>query len=568
MRRSVTLSAALGVAMALTVAPAPPQIEVVSTPKVVEESQPVQLSTASTVRTATPVNVEDEELVDRDPGTEVFRSETIATTIPFSMIGFELPDGPEEVRVRAKLGDGAEWGEWHELERVEEDDRPDPGSDEAAQDRSHRFTEPLFVAEADRFQVEVDADALPAGGEVADLEAVLLDTDGLSGGPDERKVVRVGGPVAEASDASRRPNIVSRSQWGAQAPRSGASYASNVDLVVVHHTAGNNSYTQAQAAGQVRGIQSYHRNTLGWKDMGYNVLIDRFGTIYEGREGGLERAVIGAHAANYNTGSFGVSVMGNFVHVDAPQAAYNSLRDVIAWQSWLHGIDPMGTSNRTYQGSRVRTVSGHRDVGQTACPGRIQDRMWWLRTEAAKMVDAAPPASSGTFRDVDDSSPHRPAIERLHEEETISGFPDGTYRPADGLTRGQMATIFARSMGLGSKHPDGEFRDVDINTSHAGHITAIVDAGVVSGYPDGTYRPNQRVTRAQMATFLSRAKGIGPRDAQPFTDVGPDNAHYRWVAAAHGQGWVWGFAQDQYLPNRDLRRDEAANMVDRAFPSR
>jgi uncharacterized protein with LGFP repeats len=155
-------------------------------------------------------------------------------------------------------------------------------------------------------------------------------------------------------------------------------------MTVVHHTAGSNSYTREQAPGRVRGYQNYHRNTLGWTDIGYNALVDRYGTIYEGRAGGLDRGVIGAHAANYNTGSFGVSVMGNFASVDAPQAAYDALVRIISWKAAVHGFDPMGTTNRTYNGNRLRTISGHRDMGQTACPGLIQNRMWWLRTESSK----------------------------------------------------------------------------------------------------------------------------------------------------------------------------------------
>jgi hypothetical protein len=149
--------------------------------------------------------------------------------------------------------------------------------------RTERFTEPAWVGEAEQFQVELPADAR---GD-ARLQATVLDTEGLAGGPVERRRFTVpGGPVAEAST---QPAIVSRAQWGAQAPRSAATYASGVDMAVVHHTAGSNSYTRDQAAGRVRGYQNYHRNTLGWKDIGYNALVDRYGRIYEGREGGLSR---------------------------------------------------------------------------------------------------------------------------------------------------------------------------------------------------------------------------------------------------------------------------------------
>ncbi len=69
----------------------------------------------------------------------------------------------------------------------------------------------------------------------------------------------------------------------------------------MHHTATPNTYTRAEAPGVVRAIYRYHTVSNGWDDIGYNVLIDRFGTVYEGRKGGLESPVIGAHASGWNT---------------------------------------------------------------------------------------------------------------------------------------------------------------------------------------------------------------------------------------------------------------------------
>lgn len=522
---------------------------------------------------------------------DVHRSSTVAAPLPFSMIGFELPDGVDTLRVRTATDDGA-WGEWYELERISVDDGPDAGSQEAlSAARTHRFTEPAYTGEATRFQVEVPADeaatATSADGEL-DLEATVLDTEGLSGGPSDRSV-RVGGAIAEAST---RLVVVSRADWGAQAPRSAATYAKDgIDLVVVHHTAGSNDYTREQSAGRVRGYQSYHRNTLGWKDIGYNALIDKYGTLYEGREGGLDRAVIGAHAAGYNTGSFGVSVMGNYTNIDASSAAYESLANVIAWKARIHGFDPLGTTSRTYDGRYVRTVTGHRDVGTTSCPGRISDKMWWIRTQGAERRDTvgspslpAPeptpepspeptpvtPTETYRFTDVKSDSPHRPGILELADASIINGYADNTYKPANSLSRAQMATIFARAMGLEPVQPNGRFKDVTINTSHAGHIMALVEAGVVNGFADDTYRPNQMVTREQMATYLVNAKKLKPAGPTPYADVSTRSVHHGSIGTAWRSGWVFGFrnsaGDDIYLPQRELRRDEAANMVARAFP--
>ena len=110
------------------------------------------------------------------------------------------------------------------------------------------------------------------------------------------------------------PAIVPRSVWGADESirRNAPQYGSPVRLAIVHHTAGPNDYSPSQAAAIMRGIQLYHVKSNGWNDIGYNFLVDRFGTVYEGRYGGIDRDVVGAHARGFNTGSVGVAVIGTF----------------------------------------------------------------------------------------------------------------------------------------------------------------------------------------------------------------------------------------------------------------
>ncbi|GGI05939.1 S-layer homology domain-containing protein [Egicoccus halophilus] len=557
---------ALLVAMALAIAPPASQVDVVAIPEVVSEDLAVRVPTDRLSLASTGQDVPD-----------AHRSDPIAAPIPFSMVGFRLPDGVDSVRVRT-AGDDGNWDEWYELERIDEEDGPDAGTAEAANDRSQRYTDPVFVGEATRFQVEIPGQEL-VGLDAGELEvaATVLDTDGLSGGPVARRAVTVDGPVAEAATA---PRVVTRSQWGARAYRGAPSFQDNVDLVVVHHTAGSNNYTKAQAAGIVRGIQSWHMDSNGWADIGYNVLVDRFGTIYEGREGGLTRGVVGAHAAGYNSGSFGISVMGNFVSVDAPQAAYEALADTIAWKAALHGFDPQGTTNRTYRGARVRTVTGHRDVGTTSCPGRISDRLWWLRDQAAKRSTTTPatgPAGGSTsaarFVDVTASAHHHDSIVTVHETRALLGFQvAGTdqweFRPNQALNRGDMARAVAVGMGLEPKWNDWQGRFPDVNSSQAywlgPYIAALVDAGIIQGYPDGTFRPGEPLRRDQMATFLHKAMNL--RDARPtFVDVPAGSTHYWAIGAVQREGITMGVSPTEYGPTQTMRRDQSATLVVRAF---
>ena len=128
----------------------------------------------------------------------------------------------------------------------------------------------------------------------------------------------------------------------------------------------------------VKAIQLYHVQSNGWNDIGYNFLVDRFGTIYEGRFGGIERNVVGAHALGFNTGSVGVAVLGTYGDAAPTKAAQDAVAKLLAWRLDVAHLDPQSTLMVTSGGSEkfapgaqvlLRTVSGHRDTGSTACPG-------------------------------------------------------------------------------------------------------------------------------------------------------------------------------------------------------
>ena len=127
-------------------------------------------------------------------------------------------------------------------------------------------------------------------------------------------------------------------------------------------------------------IEIYHVKSNGWNDIGYNFLVDRYGTVYEGRYGGIDRNVIGAYARGFNTGSIGVAVIGTFSTAAIPAAAETSLEKLLAWRLDLAHVDPVSTLTFVSGGSEryragvpvvLRAVSGHRDTGLTTCPGDL-----------------------------------------------------------------------------------------------------------------------------------------------------------------------------------------------------
>jgi hypothetical protein len=187
---------------------------------------------------------------------------------------------------------------------------------------------------------------------------------------------------ARASQTTGTPfPYVSREEWGADdcRPRSAPEYG-QVKAVVVHHTVSLNDYSAEEAPQIVLAICRYHRNSNGWNDIGYNALVDKYGTIYEGRAGGLDQAVVGAQAQGFNSQTAGISNIGEYSSVPASAEALTATANYIRWKLGVHG-QPLsgpvtltsagGPESRYAAGARVSVdrVLGHRDTGKTACPG-------------------------------------------------------------------------------------------------------------------------------------------------------------------------------------------------------
>ena len=146
----------------------------------------------------------------------------------------------------------------------------------------------------------------------------------------------------------------------------------------MHHTASTNAYSCARSASIVRGIEVYHVKGNGWDDIGYNFLVDACGQIFEGRWGGIDRNVVGAHSGGFNSGTVGVSLIGTYERATPTAAAQNSLVKLLAWRLDIAHVDPLSTvpfvsgGNGKFAKGRtvnLRAVSGHRDTYLTACPG-------------------------------------------------------------------------------------------------------------------------------------------------------------------------------------------------------
>ena len=174
-----------------------------------------------------------------------------------------------------------------------------------------------------------------------------------------------------AGAVTAKPMIYSRAQWGADERMRDESslHYGEVHAGFVHHTVNANNYTAAQVPAIIRGIYAYHTQSRGWSDVGYNFLVDRFGRIWEGRYGGVDRPVVGAHTLGYNDDAFAMSAIGNFETAQPSAAVLDAYGRLFAWKLSLHGVSA-GSTRQWVTKQYLPAINGHRDVGQTACPGK------------------------------------------------------------------------------------------------------------------------------------------------------------------------------------------------------
>ncbi|MHC3470540.1 peptidoglycan recognition protein family protein [Streptomyces sp. 7R007] len=193
-----------------------------------------------------------------------------------------------------------------------------------------------------------------------------------------------------------RPRIITRRGWGANEKlrEKGFVYTKKVKAAFVHHTASGNGYKCSQADSVIRGIYRYHVKSMGWRDIGYNFLVDKCGNIYEGRAGGVAKPVLGAHTLGFNTNSMGIAVLGSFGSHKPPAAALKAIARLTAWKLGLWGGNPRGKTylksgggNLYRKGRNVRlnVISGHRDGYSTECPGwQLYRKLGTARSTAAR----------------------------------------------------------------------------------------------------------------------------------------------------------------------------------------
>lgn len=296
--------------------------------------------------------------------------------------------GGDEGRILYRTKSGARWSPWSVAGEAHD----------LATGRRH-YSGVLWVARPDSVQWRSRG---PVHG-------VTLDYLNTIDGP--RRTVSI---PATAAAVARAPGIVSRARWGADesltrtsGPCERAHYP--VQQLFVHHTAGTNH--DPHPAATMRAILYYHVVRRGWCDIGYNFVISPRGRVFEGRaaraydpwelhdgEDRSARVVTGAHVLEFNSGSVGISLMGNYSTAPLPRRARRALVGVLAWEADRHNLKPRGRhvyrNPATSVAQRLFVIAGHRDAGQTACPGgNVYRALPRIRRRVATVIGAEKPVA-------------------------------------------------------------------------------------------------------------------------------------------------------------------------------
>ncbi len=350
---------------------------------VVPQVQTIPVAGVDAIGLAESPEPEDESGQAADPSPRRGASPLVVTgklnAEPFSALGvtWTRDTAVGDVAVQARIRSAGKWVEWSEVV-VQPSSSADADTPEAA-GVARAGSDPLYVGPSDAVQVRVDS----TGVKPRDVHLVLIDpgssdADSQAAGAGAGRLL--GGATAEAAEP--KPAYVTRAGWGADERLRSCtpSVSSTIKGGILHTTATSNDYTAAQSAAIMRSMYAYHTGSLGWCDIGYNFLVDKFGTLFEGRYGGVDKPVIGSHTGGFNSYTVGVSMIGNQDLVAPSAATLRTVQSVFAWKFGLHGVNPTSTATYTSAGGSATSypagtlvtrsaISGHRDYSSKSCPG-------------------------------------------------------------------------------------------------------------------------------------------------------------------------------------------------------
>lgn len=327
------------------------------------------------------------------------------STDEFGLIGVTADEGLDpKSRVLVRVREDGVWSAWQPL--TISDHGPDPSSPEA--EDALFGTDPLLTSEADGVQVRIDTPGgeVPTGLQVMLIDNPVVDEDAAIPTAQVRDLPI--STVAAGAWTAPQPTIITRAEWGAdeRLRRAAPKTSGTIKAGFIHHTASTNNYAPEAAAQQVRNLYTWFTKGRKYSDIAYNFLVDRYGRIYEGRGGGLDQPIVGAHTAGFNSETFAISAIGNY-HTTRPNpeeltAVTNAMSSVMAWKLAMHHRDPNATTTlisdsgsgtsrfKPGQAATALVVGGHGDIGSTSCPGRfLEPQLPTIRAQAVTSIGAS-----------------------------------------------------------------------------------------------------------------------------------------------------------------------------------
>ncbi|WLR49025.1 S-layer homology domain-containing protein [Halobacillus litoralis] len=171
-------------------------------------------------------------------------------------------------------------------------------------------------------------------------------------------------------------------------------------------------------------------------------------------------------------------------------------------------------------------------------------------------------APTTPFSDFERTRWYSEALELMAQNNWISGYRDASFMPQKEITREEVVSIIGRILDLDNEQRETQFSDVPKETFGSGYIDSAVEAGFVNGYPDGTFRPKDSVTRGDVAILIHYAFDIeGDKEAESFPDISKDDYYYDSVTTLKASNIVSGYPDKTYRPSENISRSEVIYML-------